>query len=61
MSGHLYEYRVTLVVAYLGLVDLYFDVPLSAGFYLGRWEFSITDWAGEQDDLISESKSTQLR
>ena len=36
-----YFYRVTLLVANLdlGWVGLDFDVPLSAGLCLGRWEF----------------------
>ena len=29
-------YTATLVIAYLGSVDLDFDIPLSAGFCLGR-------------------------
>ena len=53
-------YRVTLVVADLGWVDLYFDVPMSARFCWGQWGFGRTGWAAGQDDGTSESKSTQL-
>ena len=43
------QYRVTPVVAYLGWVDLDFDVPLSAGFCIGRWEIGRTCWLYGQD------------
>ena len=43
----------------MGWVDSYFDVPPSARFCLGQWEFGRTGWAGGQDD--GTSKSTQLR
>ena len=52
-------YRVTLVVADLGWVDLNFDVPPYAQFCWGQWEFGRTVWAAGQDDGTSESKSTQ--
>ena len=41
---------MTLVVAYMGWVDLDFDVPLSPRFCLGRWELGKTGWAAGQDD-----------
>ena len=50
-----------MVVAYLGSVDLDFDVTLSAGFCLGRWEFGRISWAGRQGDGTSRSNSTQPR
>ena len=56
----LLNYRITLVVV-MGWVDLDVDVPLSAGFCLGRWELGKTRWAGGQDDGTSKSKSTQPR
>ena len=52
-------YRVTLVVAYLGWVDLNLDVQLSAGFCLGRWEFGRTGYTSGKDNGTSKSKSTQ--
>ena len=45
----------------MGWVDLDFDVPPSARFCLGQWEFGRTGWAGGQDDGTSKSKSTQPR
>ena len=58
---HCPVYRVTLVVADLGWVDLYFDVPMPARFCWGQWGFGRTGWAAGQDDGTSESKSTQPR
>ena len=43
-------YRVTLVVADLGWVDLIFDIPLSAKFCWGSWEFGRTGRVARQDD-----------
>ena len=59
--SHLWPYRVTLVVAYMGWVDLDFKVPLSAGFCLGRWEFGRTGYTSGKDNGTSKSKSTQPR
>ena len=44
-----YMYRVTLVVADLGWVDLNFDIPLSSKFQ-GSWEFGRTGRVIRQDD-----------
>ena len=52
---------VTLVVPYLGWVDMDCDVPLSANFFLGICEFGNSDWAGGLDHGTSKSKSTQPR
>ena len=56
-------YRVTLVVADLVWVDLYFDVPIpmSARFCWGQWGYGRTGWAAGQYDGTSELKSTQPR
>ena len=43
-------YRATLVVADLGWVDLNFDIPLSAKFCWGSWEFGRTGRVARQDD-----------
>ena len=42
-----HNYRVTLVVAYLGWVD-FFLIPLSAWFCMGRWEFGRIGWSTGQ-------------
>ena len=44
------DYRVTLVVADLGWVDLKFYIPLSAKFGWGTWESGRTCRVARQDD-----------
>ena len=49
------------MVADLSWIDLNFDIPLSAKFCWGRWEFGRTGRVARQDDGTYKSKSTQPR
>ena len=54
-------YRVTLVVANLGWVDLNLPLPLSAQLCCGQWGFGRIGWVAKQDDETSKIKATQPR